>query len=236
MKNSVLIIAHNEEKYIEKCIKSLINQTKKPDEIVLIAHNCDDKTIDIVREFQEVDIKILNEGGGIVAARLFGLNYVSGENIFCIDGDSYAKNNWLEKMSEALYQYDLIGSIVKFRGNIFGRLYNFISLFKFSINEKPFYHIWGPSFAFHRQDLELVKKYLNESIKISQKLNLKRNPDDFILSLLMQKRSGKKLFVTNKTCVFQNQKESNSFGAIKRSLENSLGAKMIMKSCVSEEK
>lgn len=230
MKTSVLIIAHNEERYIEKCIKSIINQTKKPDEIILIAHNCSDRTIDIVSKFKEIDIRILNGDEGIVNARLFGLNQISGENIFCIDGDSYAKSNWLEEMQKALTRNDLVGSVVRFKGTIFGGFYNVFSLFKFFINKKPFEYIWGPSFAFHVRDLELVKKYLNESVKISQTLRLKRNPDDFIMAVMMFARDHKKLFVTSKTHVFQNQKEVNSFLAIKRSLENSGMAKRIMKS------
>ena len=49
MKTSVLVIANNEEKHIEDCLKSLTNQTQKPDEIVLIVHNSEDKTLEIAK-------------------------------------------------------------------------------------------------------------------------------------------------------------------------------------------
>jgi poly-beta-1,6-N-acetyl-D-glucosamine synthase len=54
MKISILIIAHNEEAHIEKCLSAIIEQTQKPHEIVLIAHNCTDRTVEIAKNYQEV--------------------------------------------------------------------------------------------------------------------------------------------------------------------------------------
>jgi glycosyltransferase involved in cell wall biosynthesis len=51
MKTSILIIAHNEEAHIRECIESIIHQSQKADEVVLIAHNCTDNTVSIAREY-----------------------------------------------------------------------------------------------------------------------------------------------------------------------------------------
>ena len=128
MKISVLIIAHNEEKYIGKCIKSILSQTKHPDEIVLLAHNCTDKTVEIAKGFP-ITIVPFNGATGIINARLEGLNNVSGDIILCIDGDSFAKNNWIEIMTATLENNKnvLVGSWVKFKGTILGELYNMYS-------------------------------------------------------------------------------------------------------------
>ena len=54
MKISVLIIAHNEESHIAECLDSIMGQTIQADEIILIAHNCTDMTLEIARQYQKV--------------------------------------------------------------------------------------------------------------------------------------------------------------------------------------
>ena len=56
MRISVLIIAHNEEDKIKDCLCSVINQTIKPDDIILVAHNCTDRTIKVAQEFKTIKI------------------------------------------------------------------------------------------------------------------------------------------------------------------------------------
>ena len=54
MKISVLIIAHNEEAHIAECLDSIMGQTTRADEVLLIAHNCTDTTVEIARQYQKV--------------------------------------------------------------------------------------------------------------------------------------------------------------------------------------
>ncbi|PIZ98690.1 MAG: glycosyltransferase family 2 protein, partial [Candidatus Levybacteria bacterium CG_4_10_14_0_2_um_filter_35_8] len=69
---SVVVLAHNEEKYIKKCLDGLINQEEKPDEIIIVDNNCTDKTIDICKEYS---VRIVQEKTqGIIAARNTGFN------------------------------------------------------------------------------------------------------------------------------------------------------------------
>jgi glycosyltransferase involved in cell wall biosynthesis len=56
MRTSILIIAHNEEAHIRECIESILNQSQKADEVVLIAHNCTDSTVNIVQEYQTIQL------------------------------------------------------------------------------------------------------------------------------------------------------------------------------------
>lgn len=53
MKRSVLIIAHNESSRIRECFESIARQTEKPDEVILVAHNCTDDTAEKAREAAE---------------------------------------------------------------------------------------------------------------------------------------------------------------------------------------
>lgn len=220
MRTSVLIIAHNEEKYIGRCIKSVLNQTCLADEIVLVAHNCTDATEAIARSFSITVIPFTGQSG-ITHARIEGLTHVSGEIILCIDGDSYAAENWIEIMTETLVQRKnvLIGSWIKLKGTVFGwvsNCFNYINCL--TKDTRATRWIWGPSMAFWGRDTEVVRSIFQKSFTLSQSLHLTRNVDDFWLALFMSKRGA--LEVTNKTHVSQHPKEKSSIEAIKRNREN----------------
>ncbi len=219
MKISVLVIAHNEEKYIRECIESLLRQTKKADEIVLILHNSTDQTR-IIAEKYPIKLILYDGPAGIVHARLEGLQYVAGDIILCIDGDSYAEENWVEEMSRVLEKGNvLVGSQVKFKGTLFGALSNILNgLFTVSKGEKAASRIWGPSFAFWAKDKEKIKNIFKDSILLTQHLNLTRNPDDYWLALFMSKVGN--LEVTDKTWVINHTKETTSLAALWRNVEN----------------
>lgn len=218
MKISVLIIAHNEEKYIEKCINSILEQTKKADEIILIAHNCTDKTVEIVQKFP-ITVVPFEDKLGIVQARLEGLEHVSGDIVLCIDGDSYAEKNWITEMV-LLFKKDvvLVGSWVKLSGSFYNSIGNFFNELSCTKVDNATHWIWGPSFGFLAIDKGKIEDGFLKSIEISEKLKLSRNPDDYILSLFM-KRYGD-LKVTNKTYVTVNIKEQGFVAEIKRNIEN----------------
>jgi glycosyltransferase involved in cell wall biosynthesis len=227
MKISVLIIAHNEEKYIERCINSILNQTQKADEIVLIAHNCTDKTIEIVHRLcsgsstQKFPITVVQFEGekGIVHARLEGLKHVSGDIVLCVDGDSYAENNWISEMiSKFGKDVVLIGSWVKLSGSFYNSVGNFFNKLSCTKADNATHWVWASSFGFLGRDKDKIEDGFQKSIEISDKLKLSRNPDDYILALFM-KRYGN-LKVTNKTYVTANMKERGFINEIKRSIEN----------------
>lgn len=220
MTTSVLVIAHNEEMYIERCIKSVLKQTQKADQIVLIAHNCNDRTEQIASKYP---ITIISYKGpsGIIYARLEGLKHVTGDIILCTDGDSYVAKNWVKVMSELLVENQniMVGSWMKFKGTFFGWISN-ISNWYFCIrNPKRVERwIWGPSMGFWGKDKEVVREIFEKSITLTKELGLTRNPDDYWLASFMKKRGN--IGMTNKTYVTQHTKETSSKEAIGRSREN----------------
>jgi len=216
MKISVLIIAHNEEKYIAKCIESILNQTKHPDEIVLLAHNCTDRTLEIAGNFP-ITIAPFNGATGIINARLEGLNRVSGDIILCMDGDSFARNNWIEVMVATLQnnQNVLVGSWVKFKGAILGELYNMYSRhLRVSGKRKTAFWMWGASLAFWGKDKTFVQETIKNSMALSNKINLPSSLEDYWLAMLMNKRGN--IEVTNKTYVTAATKNVSSVQMIFR--------------------
>ena len=103
---SIIIPVYNTEQYLERCIKSIVNQTYKNIEIILVNDGSFDNSPFICKEWANKDtrIKIINkENGGLASARNAGLNMCSGDYIAFVDSDDYVENNYIEMMlNEAL--------------------------------------------------------------------------------------------------------------------------------------
>lgn len=100
-KVSVIIPIYNVEKYIEECLKSVLNQTLKEIEIICINDETPDNSMKLVKKYAQKDkrIKILNEkNSGIGGARNKGLNVATGEYIYFLDSDDYIDKNTLNEL------------------------------------------------------------------------------------------------------------------------------------------
>ncbi len=103
MSISVIIPAYNVEKYIEDCLNSVLNQTFKDLEIIVVDDGSDDGTLNIIEEYASKDnrinlIKKDNKGPG--SARNSGLDVASGEYIYMLDSDDILDTNALEELYE----------------------------------------------------------------------------------------------------------------------------------------
>ena len=95
---SVIIPVYNTEKYLEECLKSVINQTLKVIEIICIDDGSTDNSPDILKEYSEKDGRIriysqTNKGQG--AARNRGIDLAKGEYVYFIDSDDFMEINFL---------------------------------------------------------------------------------------------------------------------------------------------
>ena len=195
---SVLVIAHDEEKHIEKCLHSLQNQTQSPDEIVVVVHNSTDRTAHIARSFSGVRvIEHHTEEKGPLYARIKGFQVVKGDVIACIDGDSCASPRWLEKIIEPILQNKNIvgaGGFILFNG-LFANLASF-SFFFLDPIFRPTYHFyfWGANFSVRKSAYDAVGG-LEPLILLKEKLQLKLMPDDAYLSCALLKQ-GKVMYVS----------------------------------------
>lgn len=229
MKTSVVIISHNEEKYIANCIESVLNQTQKPDEVILIVHNSNDNSIEVAKNYP-IKIILLNGESGPVYARIEGIKNAQGDIILCIDGDSVAEKNWIEVMTKILENNILVGSWVKFNGSIFDNLSNIWNkYFCVSKNKKATRWIWGASFAFWGKDKNLVLETLEKSIRAGKELGLPNNriAEDFWLALFMGKVGN--LAITNKTWITADTKGSSSKNSYLRNRQNHKNGRLIEK-------
>ncbi|WP_407856662.1 glycosyltransferase family 2 protein [Enterococcus hailinensis] len=96
---SIIVPVYNVENYLEKCINSLISQTIKDIEIILVDDGSTDKSGEICDKFAKIDsrIKVLHKkNGGLSDARNFGIDYAKGKYLGFIDSDDYVDRDMYE--------------------------------------------------------------------------------------------------------------------------------------------
>ncbi len=101
---SVIVPVYNVEKYLNRCVKSIINQSFKNIEIILVDDGSPDNCPKMCDEFAKEDsrIKVIHKkNAGLGMARNSGLDIAIGEYIAFVDSDDYLPINALEKMYDA---------------------------------------------------------------------------------------------------------------------------------------
>ncbi len=110
MKFSVIVPIYNSEKYLKKCLDSLVNQTFKNIEIILVNDGSTDNSEDIIKQYLK-DKRIIylkKENGGQASARNLGLSKAKGDYISFIDSDDYVDLDMFEKLNECTFDNDII--------------------------------------------------------------------------------------------------------------------------------
>ena len=109
MKFSIIVPIYNSEKYLIECLDSLINQTYKDFELLLIDDGSQDNSLSICRDYESKDsrIKVIyKENGGVSSARNVGIENAHGERILFVDSDDSIDKNALDILN--CYQKELI--------------------------------------------------------------------------------------------------------------------------------
>ena len=104
---SVIVPVYNVEKYIEKCLKSLVEQTLKNIEIIIVNDGSTDNSKKIISKFAEKysNIKYYEKtNGGLSSARNYGIKYANGEYVAFLDSDDYVEKNLYELMYKKALQ------------------------------------------------------------------------------------------------------------------------------------
>ena len=105
MKFSVIIPCYNVEKYIENTVKTVLNQTYKDFEIILIDDGSKDSTLAILNNLKETDdrIKVFTQPNkGVSYTRNRGIDIAKGEYIYFLDADDEIKNTLFEEADKVL--------------------------------------------------------------------------------------------------------------------------------------
>ena len=92
-KVSVILLTKNSAPTVEKSIGSIFQQTRQPDEVVVVDGSSSDGTLEVVKKYP---VKLVTEPGlGFGHARNIGVKNASGDIVFFLDSDCYAEPNWI---------------------------------------------------------------------------------------------------------------------------------------------
>lgn len=106
---SIIIPIYNVEKYLEKCIKSIINQTYRNLEIILIDDGSTDESGKICEKYKEQDNRIIfinKKNGGSASAKNEGLKVAKGYYITFVDSDDFIEPDMIEYMVNIIKKYN----------------------------------------------------------------------------------------------------------------------------------
>lgn len=105
---SIIVPLYNKEKYIDRCICSILEQTYKNFEILVIDDGSTDNSLKILKErFKDERIKIFEkENGGASSARNLGIANCKGDKVLFIDADDYIDEDYIEQLIK--YEEDFV--------------------------------------------------------------------------------------------------------------------------------
>lgn len=103
MKVSVIIPLYNKERYIRRCLDSVLGQTYKDLEVVVINDGSTDKSLAEANSFQDSRLRILDvPNGGVSRARNLGIEQATGDYLLFVDSDDYISPTYIEHLVSAL--------------------------------------------------------------------------------------------------------------------------------------
>lgn len=108
---SIIVPVYNVEKCLNKCIDSILAQTYKNFELILIDDGSTDKSGVICDVYSNLDKRIIvlhKENGGVSTARNIGLDIAKGDYITFADSDDFVHKEWLENYISVLNNEDIV--------------------------------------------------------------------------------------------------------------------------------
>lgn len=119
MKFSIIVPVYNVEKYLDKCLKSILNQTYDNYEVVIVNDGSPDGSQNIINKYVKKDKRFVGykkENGGLSSARNYGLEKITGDYILFVDSDDYLENELLEKLNLSLTKNKV--DLIRFECNV----------------------------------------------------------------------------------------------------------------------
>lgn len=214
-KISIIIPIYNVEQYLSQCLDSVIHQTYKNLEIILINDGSTDNSGKICNEYAKMDNRIRvfhKKNEGVSSARNMGLNNCTGDFIGFVDPDDFIEYN----MYEILYNeqqrtnadiiwcnYSLYYSLNK---QILGEINSNISYNLLNINEKN--DFYSDLFYKYKMKAYLWNKLYKKEIFSYIKFPYKKNFEDLFIFVYLMSQANKISFI-NKNLYYYRQRDSS---------------------------
>ena len=125
---SVILPIYNVEKYLRKCVDSLLKQTYKNLEIILVDDGSPDNCPLICDELAKIDsrVKVLHKkNGGLSDARNYGLDHCNGNYVVFVDSDDFVNINMIDYLYKAIKNQNADIAICNFRNVYENELINY---------------------------------------------------------------------------------------------------------------
>jgi len=194
---SLYIPAYNAEKTIEKSIESILQQTLIPKEIIVINDCSSDKTLSLLKNFNQIKIISNNKNYGLAKSRNIALKYSKYDFLASIDSDVVCEKNWLETLFNTMKEKDadLIG----------GKLID--KFIEEPANHWRSYYLkqnWGneqinnPQFIFGANSLLNKKKIRDLGIEYNEKF--RTNGEDVNFSNILKSKNCNLYYEPNALC------------------------------------
>lgn len=210
---SVIVPVYNVEKFLRCCMESIINQTYRNIEIILVDDGSTDNSGDICEEYRKKDnrVKVIHKkNGGLSDARNYGINMSNGDYIVLIDSDDFVSSEYVEKLYELVkgkrnvigicdfYYVDENGKVMKDRENarVEKKILEHSEFWDMYYSEQIVRSVVAWNKIYPRQILEYIQYPVG-----------KWNEDEFVLYDLIQKSS--KILCTNDKLYYYRQRESS---------------------------
>lgn len=105
---SIIVPVYNVEQYLSECIDSILKQTYRDFELILVDDGSKDSSGRICDEYELKDKRIIvihKENGGHTSARRTGLEIARGEYCSFVDSDDYVKDDFLKNYADIVERY-----------------------------------------------------------------------------------------------------------------------------------
>lgn len=205
-KISIIVAVYNAERYLEKCLESVVHQTVTDKEIIIVNDGSSDTSIDIIQKFavQYPDIIVIDkENEGTFWSRIDGMRISTGEYIGFVDSDDFISLDMYEKMIiaaektgadivEADYQFfcdqkrDLKSAkeewLIQQKGKVFGMTESEAVLCSF-LKMRTYPQLWKR--IYHRNVIEKTLRDVEHICKKHTEYIGIRNEDEFLFPNLL---------------------------------------------------
>ena len=208
-KITVIVPVYNVENYLQKCLDSLLSQTYKNLEIIVVNDGSTDNSGNICQEYAQKDNRIVyieKENSGQSAARNFGLDRMTGSYVTFVDSDDWVEQDYVEVLYRKLMEYQADIAVANYYSynesegmyyfHIFGdsyyeKVYDNVSIFEnlYESSEMKSFaliSVWGTLYrADLFSDLRFDKGKLGEDGYLNQKIYLLAKKTDILIKAYM---------------------------------------------------
>ena len=208
---SIIVPVYNVEKYLDRCIKSILSQTFKDFELILIDDGSTDKSGVICDNYKNIDDRIIvihKENGGAASCRNVGLDIAKGKYIGFVDSDDYISENMYYELHKVLIKNNSDISICKFIEVYDNTKVNFINS---NLVEENYSNIQALEELYQKKSIDFIvpwnKLYKSDLIKEFRYPLVRKYEDEFIIHRLLYRCS--KVTHINKESYYYYQRENS---------------------------